>query len=76
MESYATNVFLVLALQQIGAGASDCGLLLTFLNLPSAASFQSKSFSRIENCVRPYVMIWGGIREAVVQDMIQFLGMD
>ena len=55
MESYATNVFLVLALQQIGAGASDCGLLLTFLNLPSAASFQSKSFSRIENCVRPTI---------------------
>ena len=43
MESFATNVLLVLALQQIGAGASDCGLLLSYLNLPSAASFQSKS---------------------------------
>ena len=55
MESYATNVFLVLGLQQIGAGASDCGLLLTFLNLPSAASFKAKSFSRIENCIRPTI---------------------
>ena len=55
MESHATSVFIVLALQQIGAGASDCGLLLSFLNLPSAASFQSKSFNRIESCIRPTI---------------------
>ena len=47
IELYATNVFLVLGLQQISAGASDCGLFLTFLNLPSAVSFKAKSFSRI-----------------------------
>ena len=55
IESFATNVYLVLGLQQIGAGASDCGVLLSFLNLPSAASFQSKSFIRIESCLRPTI---------------------
>ena len=52
---FATNVFLILGLQQIGAGRSDCGVFLLYLNLLSAASFQSESFSDIENCTRPMI---------------------
>ena len=55
VESYASNVFFVLGLQQIGAGASECGIVITYLNLPNSASFKSKSFNRIESCIRPTV---------------------
>ena len=55
VESYATNVYFILGLQQIGAGASDSGIVITYLNLPNAASFKSKSFNRIESCIRPTV---------------------
>ena len=55
IKSFATNVYLVLGVQQIGAGVSDCEVLLLFLNLPSAALFQSKSFSQIESCLRPII---------------------
>ena len=55
VESYANNVSFVLGLHQIGAGASDCGIMITFLNLPNSASFKSKSFNRIESCIRPTI---------------------
>ena len=53
VESCATNVYFVLDLQRIGAGARDSGIVLTYLNLPNAASFKSKSTIGIESCIRP-----------------------
>ena len=71
MESYAANVFLVLGLQQIGAGASDSGILISYLNLPSASLFQAKSFNQIESAVRPTIkkLTQQSINEALIEEI-------
>ena len=55
VESYALNCLLVLALQQVGGGAAESCILLTYLGLKAPASFQKKHFNRIETKLRPTV---------------------
>lgn len=50
-ETYALNVMLVLALQQIGGGGSDAIKLLTFLNLPNGKSMMDNKFKRVEDSI-------------------------
>ena len=46
---------LVIALQQIGGGATESGILLSYLGLPSAQTFQKSHFGTIEKKIRTTV---------------------
>ena len=52
VDSFSINRLLVIALQQIGGGATESGILLTYLGLPSAQTFQKSHFGTIEKKIR------------------------
>ena len=52
VDSFSINRLLVIALQQIGGGATESGILLTYLGLPAAQSFQKSHFGSIERKIR------------------------
>jgi len=53
VNSSAINCIFVLALHQIDRGATENGILLTYLGLPCAQNFQKSHFGRIEKKIRP-----------------------
>ena len=53
VDSFVINCLFVLALHQIGGGATESGILLTYLGLPSTQTFQKNHFGRIEKKIRP-----------------------
>jgi len=75
VESYALNCLLVLALQQVGGGAAESCIILTYLGLKAPASFQNKHFNRIEMKLRPTVkkLSNSAINIALHQEMMMTL---
>ena len=55
VDSFSINRLLVIALQQIGGGATESGILLTYLGLPSPQTFQKTHFGNIEKRIRPAI---------------------
>ena len=53
--SYAINCQFVLAMMQVGAGSSEAGLLLIFLDLPHSSTFQKTTFSKVQMAMRPSI---------------------
>ncbi len=51
-ESFAINCQLVLSLMQMGCGSREADVLLTFLDLPNAHTFYTKTFSRVSDAIR------------------------
>ena len=51
-ESYALNCQFVLGLMQGGGGASEANVIITFLDLPHASTFQKNTYPRVQNAMR------------------------
>jgi len=55
VDSFAINCLFVIALHKIGGGATESSVLLTYLGLPCAQTFQKSHFKRIETKIRPWI---------------------
>ena len=54
--SFAVNCQFVIYLMQIGGGATEAGLALTYLELPNASTFEKTTYRRIHNSIRPAIV--------------------
>ena len=55
-QSFALNCQFVLGLMQCGSGGSEAGVMITFLNLPHASTFEKTSFLSIQTAIRPEIV--------------------
>ena len=54
--AFAINCQFVLALMQIGGGASEAGLMLSYLNLPHSSTFQNCTYYKVQEAIRPAII--------------------
>ena len=54
--SFAINCQFVLALMQTGSGSTEAGTMVSYLNLPNSSTFQSTTFYRIQESIRPAIV--------------------
>ena len=54
--SFALNCQFILFLMQIGGGATEAGLAVTYLELPHSSTFEKTTFKRVHKAIRPAIV--------------------